>query len=73
MADQQEIGRGPRDDLAADLVGGGTYDGAPETGGEENEEKDEEEDEEPARADRAPARGRASSYGRASRWAARRV
>jgi hypothetical protein len=59
MADQQEIGCRPGDDLAANFVGRGAHDGAPETGCEEDDEQDEQDNEEPARA-RAPARLRAS-------------
>ena len=62
MADQQQIGRGARDDFAADLVGGGTHDGTPETSGEEHDEEGEEDDDEPARAG-APALGRLSGRG----------
>lgn len=54
MPDEEEIGRGPRHHLTADLEGGGTHDGAPQTGGEQANENDEEDDDEPARAG-APA------------------
>jgi len=62
VADQQQIGRGTRDDLAANLVGRRTDDGAPEAGGEEGDEEDEQQNDEPARAC-APARVRASVPG----------
>ena len=54
MADEDEIGGGTRDELATDLVRGGTDDGAPETGSEECDQDDEQNDDEPARGG-APA------------------
>jgi hypothetical protein len=49
MADEQEIRRGTRDDLAADFVSRRAHHRAPQAGGKENDENDEEEDDEPAR------------------------
>ena len=54
VANQQQIGRGTCHDLAANLVGRRTDDGAPKAGGKESEEDDEQQNEEPARAG-APA------------------
>jgi len=47
VADQQQIGRGTCDDLATNLVGCRTDDGAPETRGEESEEDDEQDNDDP--------------------------
>ena len=49
MADEDEIGSGARNELTADLIGGGTDDGAPQTGREEGNQENEEDDDEPAR------------------------
>lgn len=54
MADENQVRRGARNQLTAHLVGGGTDDGAPETGSEEPDQDDEEDDDEPARSG-APA------------------
>jgi len=44
VADQQQVGSGPGDDLSLDFVGGRPEDGAPEAGRKGDDQNDEEDD-----------------------------